>query len=884
MATQVHLDYLGWRRSGLFANVTSATMTPEGRLRASAVVTLQNELPPNESFSQALTFDIVGPGDVEALKDGAVVHMVPPPGTIDFEETKCAYVELAEVDLSWRYTPELAVGLALRPWIVLVVGTPQEVQLQSDGTVTLTNTVLAAHDLARSARWAHVQDDRDHPGERMVARLLSPRDLDPTTDYVAVVVPAFAANGDPAWNAATAQVSLPVAVSWRFRTSTEGDFPTLASRLHPALAGNDLGRAPLEYTPLPARPALSVRGALAPIGGTDAAVPAAVDADVTSLTTPVIDPRRPIVGLQNYGDAWVADPTATTWGATFHVDPRHRGVAGLGLRAGIDEQDLLADAAAKQAGALDEASMRIRNLTAGLSAARSLWMRRLPSDPMRRLAIFGPSLARMMTANGTVLERVTGRGRPLPAALFSTAARRVLRSGPARTALAASGANDPRDVLVSANHCAAPPPKAPDGLVHADDLDKKFGFGSLDKLIDQAIEHKTIPFEYFEKLVQSFDRTDYSNSTMAAFDQVMEYWLKQAAAGAPVPVLGLLAILDPPTEKRPGEKELLDLLRELNSDGPVPDGDALLALIIETRTKPPDRPCAPVDLLKVAISVGDSIDPTVAQPFVVDRVLATIGGLDDQPLAIPELCPDLDIPAWQFLRDHDPNWLLPGAGTLPEDGVVAVSTNPTFVDAFLLGVNTQITSELRFRNIPMRTGCTPLRQFWARTNPATESYDDDIVGVHKWSATSALGSTDHQTPASASADLVVVFRTPLFRRYPQTIVYLTPAPNVGGEPDWDGDPDFANRLVPSFQGAITPEIVFFGFDLDPSEGSRYWVVLEEPPHGFQFFCRADTGNWDAARINTFNNANNGAEFAGAAFADPYRVMIRGSSLVPGGGP
>jgi len=884
MATQVHLGFLGWRRSGLYANVPSATMTPEGRLRATATVLLQNELPPNEAAPDTLTFDIMGPGDVAALKAGAVVHMVPPPGTVDFEETKCPYVELAEADLPWRYTPMLAAGLALRPWIVLVVGTPQEVQLHDGGTVTLTNTVLAAHDLTRSSRWAHVQDDRDHPGERLVARLLSPRDLEPTTDYVAVVVPAFAANGNPAWTPATAQLELSAFASWRFRTSTEGDFPTLASRLRPAEADPDLGRAPLAYTPLAGPPMVSVRGALAPIGSTDQAAPAPVSADVGTLTTPVVDPRRPIVGLPNYGDAWTADPTATTWGAAFHEDPRHRGVAGLGLRAGIDEQELLSDAASKQAGALDEASLRVRNLTAGLSAARSLWSRRLPSDPIRRLAIFGPSLARMMTDQGTVLDRITGPGRPLPAALFSSAARRVLRSGPARTALAASGANDLGNVLVAANRCAPPPPKSPRGLPHGDDLGKQFGFGSLDDLIEKALETKTIPFEYFGKLVESFDRDGYADSTMAVFDQVMEYWLNRARDGAPVPILALLEILDPRTEKRPDDKQLLEQLRRLRGDAPVDDVAGLLDLITGIATKPPARPCAPVDLTKVANSVADAIDPTVARPFVVDRVLGSISGLDAQPLTPPELCPDLDIPAWQFLRDHDPNWLLPGAGTLPDDGVVGVQTNPAFVDAFLLGVNTQITAELRFRNIPMRTGCTPLRQFWARTNPATESYDDDIIGVHAWPATSELGSTAHQTPASASADLVVVFRTPLFRRYPQTIVYLTPAPLVGGDPDWDGDPDFANRLLPSFQGAITPEIVFFGFDLDPAQGRRHWVVLEEPPHGFQFFCRADTLNWDPARVSTFVNANNGAEFASAAFADPYRVLIRGSSLVPVGGP
>ena len=77
--------------------------------------------------------------------------------------------------------------------------------------------------------------------------------------------------------------------------------------------------------------------------------------------------------------------------------------------------------------------------------------------------------------------------------------------------------------------------------------------------------------------------------------------------------------------------------------------------------------------------------------------------------------------------------------------------------------------------------------------------------------------------------------------------------------------------------------MFFGFDLDPARGRLHWVVLEEPPHGFQFFCRADS-NWAPARQNQFNHAADGAAFADAAFADPYRVLIRGSSLVPIGGP
>ena len=331
-------------------------------------------------------------------------------------------------------------------------------------------------------------------------------------------------------------------------------------------------------------------------------------------------------------------------------------------------------------------------------------------------------------------------------------------------------------------------------------------------------------------------------------------------------------------------KDVHEAIRKLGLDVRV-DIDDLLEL--GTLVCPPDdeRPCDPIDLDALATAVAGAVDPTVDRPFMVDRVLWDITGLDDQPLTPPELCPDLDIPAWQFLRDHNPNWLLPGAGTLPEDRVVAVATNPAFVDAFLLGLNTQVTAELRFRNIPIRSGCTPARQFWARADVATGTYHDDIVGVHGWPGTSALGTAAHQTPAAASADLVIVFRTPLFRRYPGTVVYLTPAPLDGaGQPDWEADPDHTVRLLPSFQGSITPDLTFFGFDLDPPLGQRHWVVLEEPAHGVQFFNTAPPG-LAPAKVAVLADPvahPDGAAFADAAYADPYRVLLRGSAMIPVG--
>jgi hypothetical protein len=62
--------------------------------------------------------------------------------------------------------------------------------------------------------------------------------------------------------------------------------------------------------------------------------------------------------------------------------------------------------------------------------------------------------------------------------------------------------------------------------------------------------------------------------------------------------------------------------------------------------------------------------------------------------------------------------------------------------------------------------------------------------------------------------------------------------------------------------------------LAASDIGKFWVSLEEPPHGYRF------RNDDAAA----NAAGDGANFAHLAFADPVRVLIRGTSLAPGGAP
>ena len=94
-----------------------------------------------------------------------------------------------------------------------------------------------------------------------------------------------------------------------------------------------------------------------------------------------------------------------------------------------------------------------------------------------------------------------------------------------------------------------------------------------------------------------------------------------------------------------------------------------------------------------------ALDPTGHEPPALRRVCDTIVGLEGCSAAPPEICPGLDYPTWLLLRQHAKEWLLPGVGELPKDAVVAMESNPAFVDAFLTGLNTQLLSELRWRGL-----------------------------------------------------------------------------------------------------------------------------------------------------------------------------------------
>jgi hypothetical protein len=826
-----------------------------GRMTADAPIVLQDLDDAGQTKSGSAAFSLMTAGDVSGLVPGSITRRFPAPGSSDAEQPKAALIEFAAADLPWRYTPARpgaqtnAVGKpgqGLKPWLVLVVGEPGDLALAPDGTVAVATGAQRKHPLDQSWMWAHIQHVDGHED---IGRIVSPFLLDSNTLYLACLVPSFVVTADqdmaPAWDG-TVEVRLPCYDHWSFSTGDNGDFPELAEQIEARSYEDlepDFAIGKVRYNRRgpgsPDHVQLGMEGALARVPPSD---PAQEDPTVQSAHHPVagwvatevralsdeipLPPGRWILSAPRYWEAYLGrgDPPEPGWGNELVEDPRRRGAAGLGAWNAIAWQDEIADAAALLAGDILTAQDRIGQLGLGLEAARSLWRRHVPGDPVGRLAVLSPVLGRLPErSGGTALDAVAGRAR-LTRALFSSAARRALRPGTPRTVRAEPGAADPREVLVTACRCPKPSPEPPPG--------------------DPSASLKTA--------VEAAARGDE-----ALAERVL---VELGPSPSPELLAAVLAAMDPGGGRPPDLATLDRLLQRVLAPPPLPDRTAV-------REQPS---CRDVDPTAVGKLVAAAVDPTVERPLVVDRVLATLPGLTD--LRPPLVEPELDLPLWSFLKDNAPDWLLPGVGNMPLHSVVALATNPPFVQALLLGANCQTAAELRWRRHPLKSKASPLRKFWQRAKD-----EFDIDPIKGWIAGEPFGGAS-LTFSGAGQEAVALFRTPLFKRYPQTIVYMYPN---GGT--WDESKlttlDQNLAVYPTFTGTIGDDVVFFGFPLPAADFADHWVVLEEPPAGYRFYNKppdplGDPGPDDPSVVWSQRDAATDASiYAYDSFALPVRVMI-----------
>ncbi len=303
--TLAHYSFLPWFRQGLNAQIIEKDTLGNGdgtvMERAQLQVTLSLQTTAVEGAAgneQGISkvIQVVGPGDVKNISDRVIIRVNPAPFVNNFEANNLAYMEFYEEDFLWRYTPASAdlanpaTAKRLRPWLALVVLKEEEFQQKfipealpyisvpqekfNDVFHNPAQTWACAHvhfnqvldQKEGAALRQEVTQELNEDPDTALSRLLCPRKLTRNTAYTAFLIPAFetgrrAGLGLPttdvpaqasSWikngqqSAKPRPFDFPVYFQWSFRTSQDGDFETLVTKLKPIIMKPESGMMPMD--------------------------------------------------------------------------------------------------------------------------------------------------------------------------------------------------------------------------------------------------------------------------------------------------------------------------------------------------------------------------------------------------------------------------------------------------------------------------------------------------------------------------------------------------------------------------------------------------------------------------------------------------------------
>jgi hypothetical protein len=230
----------------------------------------------------------------------------------------------------------------------------------------------------------------------------------------------------------------------------------------------------------------------------------------------------------------------------------------------------------------------------------------------------------------------------------------------------------------------------------------------------------------------------------------------------------------------------------------------------------------------VAIASGASqrigVDPTVwSRPDPLD------------PLS---QAPSFGQPMFETLADLAPEFVLPGIDAVPPNTVALVQPNPRFVEAFMVGLNHEMTRELLWREFPTSREATYFQQFWRERG---DSGSPELPPIRDWPTANSLGAT------SPAANLVLLLvHSDLLRRFPNATICVEHASSATPRmPD-------GQEKQPLFRINLRPGLCLVAFDLPLSQfqgtdgGTGWYFVVQEHPGEPRFgFLAPDAAQYNA---------------------------------------
>ena len=744
------------------------------------------------------------------------------------------------------------------------------------------NNIAALPDLSSSWNWAHAQITGDSsltdtlataPGNA-ISRLLCPRRLDPETSYTAFLVPVFqigvaaGLNGgdvggittsEPAWTSqTTAPLRLPYYYSFQFNTSDEGDFESLVRALQPTVLPATVGERPMDITYPAPGVQLDLQGAIESVS----TVPSPwnqpdKDAFQSALqpwinqTSPTIDdpahpnPQDPIIAPPIYG-RWQAavqsvDRTAAGWVNDLSLDPRNRGAAGMGTQIVQTERTELMASAWQQVAGVLEANAMIKQAQLARAATQQLYRQHFrTAQPETILKLTTPLHARLLASPITI--KATVRASRVPERMLSGAFRRIARL-PRHLRIDKPGAPTLLSRVSSGAILIVPPAAPPDGMVSIDQITSQVSPPPPPPPPAMGLHEWLLVFLLILVLILAglvgftFGWIFAIAIAVVGVSIIYSLWPKPPVApapGDPVTELQFENFTSQSVATIPARPAFQITTAGTPLTGATSTGpDSAQAAAFRTATSnlfadfqslPANpAPLPALDIATLSTTVLSRIDPAATIPRRVQSLIKLSPRMPWKPIDPLEpimAAPEFPQPMYAPLRDLSPSYLLPGVQSIPPNSVGLLQSNHQFIEAYMVGLNHEMSRQLLWNGYPTDQRGSYFRQFWDvsayvpqpsdPTDPAQLAEElKDIPPINTWPLSTALGQHPN-TSAIVANNLVLMVRGELFKRYPNAIVYAGKAiRNAKGQRVLDD----TTELYPLFRGTLPPDMTFLGFNL-----------------------------------------------------------------------
>ncbi len=806
---------------------------------------LAKTLEVNETATRIVKVPIPGPGDaqfdfvrvpgfsksrIKTDRKETEFLTYPPPGTTNFPPNEMPFFEVRPAHRLWRSS-----GAHDQPWLVGVAieNSPDAIgfQIQEDGS-SLARISGPLPNLRTLEIFSHVHvvDDVEDPSDAdllnqpdaaidfAVGRVLSPQRLKPNTDYLFLLLPVFDADRRKSPAVSVDLAAADRIFSWdgdgggtevevvpfdvvSFHTGPAGDFEQLLREMKPQLPPPGFGIK--EYslaTPgpwlLPPEPAINQSDSSeAP----DDAVEDKEDNIPTEImfgalrSVGTLDPKpserllsfaqrmavllktsaaEQLIGPPYYGRSFVDAGTdffadehgpideaalLNHYSTTLNLNPGYRIAASLAFQLVSARRHKIVEVFLKALRTLHEVRLDLRRHLRASEFADRIVDKHLFALPLdERLRALAPMHAKFSTEGGNIRKQL----------IETNAANPLLQS----SAFSKTLSNKKQKALQLAHTAFS--------LSH--EQTGTFGFEPVD-------------FGRYWSTVRPSSELNYEVGTHLASASDFERQLKLDLSASSNPTTSFEEVRPP--QVRGGQprrgRAALEARRRLS---PQPDTEeapkiAELASKLRARLKPQ---------LTLAKSFGRKWSMTGESLSSIQEKLASAR-------------PDLKFAVAELLVDFNREAFLPGVGELPNNSIVALQTNPRFVEAFMVGLNQAVIAAAHAQRIEvLPTQQSICHHFWDAGRP-------DIKEIDSWgdSTLGANAAYDSVGTGATKENLVLVLRGEFVRRFPTaSVVLVAEKTNV-------------TEIRPIFEGRIGEDIRFVGFPVAAEAAANYTLRISE---------------------------------------------------------